>query len=200
LKPLSLLIVECDAARLKREGLSFAGEIQKFVELLPKTLSVQLAEINSQADLLEAFSVYAEKYSSIKRVVIIAHSNRNLIRVAPNFELEWRVFARWFLPFKSQKMALVACEAGQFSPTRALFDELPKLKKIYASPFKTTKRQFQIIHLLMSYMLLNSKVDKDVIWAGQVVNFMKTGAIILECTRRNPEGNQALQFLGALSH
>jgi hypothetical protein len=198
LKPLSLLILECDAQTLESQSLSFAREISTVVNALPKNLTVEPGLINSEEDFRKILIHCAEKYSSIKNIVVIGHSNRDLIRVAPGFDLEWQVFARWLSSFNPQKMALIACEAGQFHPTRTLFDELPKLTKIYASPFKTNKLQFMAIHPLIAYLLLTTKQDKDVIWTGQVVNFWRTGGIILECTRRNPEGNQLMQFLSSI--
>jgi len=198
LKPLSLLILECDAQKLQRQSLSFAGDLFKVVSLLPAKITVEVGLINSKEDFSKILIVCSEKYSSIKNIVVIGHSNRALICVAPNFDLEWKVFARWLSHFKPQKIALIACEAGQFLSTRTLFDEIPKLTKIYASPFKTTKQQFEAIPLLISYLLLTSKQDNDTILLGQAINFFRTGGVILQCTRRNPEGNQILQFLGSL--
>jgi hypothetical protein len=198
LKPLSLLVLECDAGKLQSQSLSFAQEIHTIIKHLPKKLTVEVGLINSEDDFREILITCAEKYSSVKNIVVIGHSNRNVICVAPGFNLEWEVFARWLMPLSPQKIALIACEAGQFHSTRALFDELPKLTKIYASPFKTTKLQFRAIHLLLGYLLLTTKQDKDLIYAAQVANFWKTGGVILECTRRNPEGNQILQFLGSI--
>jgi hypothetical protein len=198
LKPLSLLVLECDARKLQSQSLSFAQEIHTIIKHLPKKLTVEVGLINSEDDFRKILITCTEKYSSIKNIVVIGHSNRNLICVAPSFNLEWKVFARWLLSFRPQKIALIACEAGQFHSTRALFDEIPKLTKIYASPFKSTKLQFMAIHLLLAYLLLTTKQEKDLIYAAQVANFWKTGGVILECSRRNPEGNQILQFLGSI--
>jgi hypothetical protein len=198
-KPLSLLILECDAQKLEKQGLTFAGDLYKIVSALPAKITVEVGMITSQANLLEVLVNCKEKYSSIQNIVVIAHSNRNVISVARDLVPTWKAFAQWIKPFKPKQIVFIACEAGQFWATRTLFDEIPQLTKIYASPMKTTKPQFKIIHALVSYLLLTKKQDKDLIWADQVVNFVNTGGVILQCTRRNPEWNQIWQFLGGLA-
>jgi hypothetical protein len=199
LKPLSLLILECDADKLARQALSVAGEIKRVVEILPAKISVEVALINSSVDLRDKFVGYKEKYSSIKVIVVIAHSNRDVISIAPDMVIGWRAFGRWVAPLFPKQMVFVACEAGQYPSTRVLFDEVPKLNKIYASPVKTTKAQADVVQLLGPYLLLSRKQDDDVIRLGQVLNFLRTGGVILRCSRRNSEWNQLLPALGGLS-
>src|ERR1041385_2659332 len=79
LKALSLLILECDANKLKTQSLAVADELNAVVRLLPSNLTVELAFINVAADLTERFIDYAQRYSSIKLIVVIAHSNREVI-------------------------------------------------------------------------------------------------------------------------
>lgn len=199
LKPLSLLIIECDADKLAEQALSFAGEIKRVVEILPAKTSVEVAQINSTSDLRDKFVAYKEKYSSIKVIVVIAHSNRDMISIAPDMVIGWRAFGRWVAPLSPKQMVFVACEAGQYPSTRVLFDEVPKLNKIYASPLKTTKAQADVVRLLVPYLLLSRKQDDDVILLGQVLNFLTTGGIILRCSRRNSEWNQLFQSIGGMS-
>jgi hypothetical protein len=199
LKPLSLLILECDANKLASQSLAVANELNRIVQILPAKVSAEVALINSAADLQDKFVSYKEKYSSIKVIAVIAHSNRQVISIAPDMVLEWDAFGRWVEPFKPQQMVFIACEAGQYPSTRALFDEVPKLTKIYASPIKTTKAQAEVIKLLVPYLLLSKKQDDDVIRLAQIWNFLNNGGVILRCSRRNTEWNQLLQFLGGLA-
>jgi hypothetical protein len=96
-------------------------------------------------------------------------------------------------------MIFIACEAGQFPATRTLFDEIPKLNKIYASPLKTSLAHAEVIKLLVPYLLLAKKLDNDIIQMGSLLNFFKTGGVILQCSRRNTEWNQFWQFIGSLT-
>jgi hypothetical protein len=198
LKPLSLLILECDANKLASQSLAVANELNRIVQILPAKVSAEVAFINSAAGLRDKFVSYNEKYSSIKVIVVIAHSNRQVISIAPDMVIEWEAFGRWVEPFNPQQMVFVACEAGQYPSTRALFDTVPKLTKIYASPIKTTKAQAEVIKLLVPYLLLTKKQDDDLIRWAQILNFLNNGGVILRCSRRNTEWNQLLQFLGGL--
>ncbi len=199
LPALPLLILECDADKLVRQNLSVANELHQITHLMPAKITKEVAFINSASELQDKFIDYKKSYSSIKLIVVIAHSNREVISVAPDMLLTWEAFARWVLPFNPQKMIFVACEAGQFPSTRTLFDEIPKLKKIYASPLKTSKAHAEVIKLLVPYILLAKKLDNDVIQIGSLLNFFKTGGVILQCSRRNTEWNQFWQLIGSLT-
>jgi hypothetical protein len=92
--------------------------------------------------------------------------------VAPGYQLSWNLLGVWLEKLKPKKMALIACEAGQFMPTRALFDELPTCRRIFASPFKTTKLQFRGVHVLLAYLLLGREYNSEHILAGPVSQFL----------------------------
>jgi len=198
LKPLSLLILECDANKLRTQSLAVASELNAVVRLLPAKLTVELAFINSAADLTDRFVDYAQRYSAIKLIVVIAHSNRDVISIAPNLVLQWDAFGRWVEKFKPKQMVFVACEAGQFPSTRTLFDLMPSLRVIFASPVKTTKEQAEIIKLLVPYLLLSKTQDGELIRIFQIINFLRSGSIILRCSRRRGEWTSLLQFLSGL--
>lgn len=198
LKALSLLILECDANKLKVKSLAVADELNAVVRLLPASLTVELASINAAADLTERFVDYARQYSAIKLIVVIAHSNREVISIAPDLVLQWHAFGRWVEKFKPKQMVFVACESGQFPSTRTLFDLMPSLRVIYASPIKTTKEQAEIIKLLVPYLLLSKSQDPQLIRFFQVINFLRNGSIILRCSRRRGEWTSLLQFLSGL--
>lgn len=199
LPALSLLILECDADKLARQNLSVANELHQITHLMPAKITKEVAFINSASDLQDRFIDYKKRYSSIKLIVVVAHSNRGVISVAPDMVLTWEAFARWVLPFNPQQMIFVACEAGQFPSTRTLFNEIPKLKKIYASPLKTSKAHAEVIKLLVPYILLARKPDNNLIKLGSLLNFFQTGGVILQCSRRNTEWNQFWQLVGSLT-
>ena len=199
LKSLSLLILECDANTLASHGMGVANELNAVVRLLPAKLTTELAFINSKTDLQDRFVEYTQKYGSIKLIVVIAHSNREVISIAPDLVLTWDAFGRWIKKFRPNQMVFVACEAGQFPSTRTLFDQIPNLKKIYASPVKTTKEQAKIIKLLLPYLLLSKTQDPELIRMFQIINFLNNGGVILRCSRRNAEWTSLFQFLGGLA-
>jgi hypothetical protein len=101
-------------------------------------------------------------------------------------------------PFSPQKLVFIACKAGQFPPTRTLFDEIKKLSEIYASPVELWIHQVEAMKLLIPYLLMARKIDADLITIGQAISFMRHGGIILRCRRRQTEWNQLFQTLAAL--
>lgn len=195
---LSLLILECDTNLLASQSLSVAKDIDRIVKLLPRRLTVEVALIKTKDDLLEAFADYTKKYRAIKLVVVIAHSDSQVISLAPGMVVGWGAFAGWLQPFRPQKLVSIACNAGQFPPTRILFDEINSLKEIYASPVKLWIRQVEAMKILIPYLLVARRLDADIITAGQIITFIRNGGIILRCRRRQTEGNEFLQFLGGL--
>lgn len=196
---LSLLILECDHAKLASQSLSVASDIRTIVGILPKRLSVEVALIRSKADMVNHFADYQQRYRGIKIVVVIAHSNSSVISLAPDLsQSSWTAFVAWLKPFNPQKLVCIACKAGQFPPSRTLFDEIPKLTEIYASPVELGIHQVEAMKLLIPYLLMARKVDADLITLSQWISFMRHGGIVLRCRRRQTEWNQFLQTIAAL--
>lgn len=197
---LHLLILEGDSQSLASQNLSFASAIRNIVGVLPKKLSVEVAAIDSQQDMLDRFADYKQKYRGIKLVVVIAHSNSSVISLSPQqLDTPWNVFAEWLKPFNPQKLVCISCMAGQFPPSRTLFDKLPKLTEIFASPVKLWRHQVEAMKLLIPYLLMASKTENDVIILGQWIMFMRNGGLILHIKRRQTEWNNFFQFMGALN-
>lgn len=196
---LSLLILECDTETLARQSLSVANDLKAIVGILPKKLSVEIALIRTKQDLVNRFSDYSQKYRGIKLVVVIAHSNSSVISLAPDLSYTpWEGFAQWLKPFNPQKLVCIACKAGQFPPSRKLFDAIPKLTEIYASPVELWIHQLEAMKLLIPYLLMTNKVDEDLVQLAQWATFFRNGGIILKIRRRQTEWNQLFQFLAAL--
>jgi hypothetical protein len=196
---LSLLILECDTTKLASQRLSVAQDLHNIVRILPNKFTVEVALIRSKQDMVDNFADYTEKYRGIKLVVVIAHSNNSVISLAPELsETSWSGFAEWLKPFSPQKLVCIACKAGQFPPSRTLFDEIPKLTEIFASPVELWIHQVEAMKLLIPYLVMAAKVDSDLIILGQWIAFMRNGGLILHIKRRQTEWNQLFQFLAAL--
>lgn len=200
--PLHVLILECNASKLASQDLSFGRGVAEAMALVQREknhLRIEVLLIDSYEDFSDGIVDLIDEYSSVYNILVIGHSDSQSLTVAPNFDISWSEVGKWFQPLKPKTLAFVACEAGQFVSTQAIFDELETCRNIYASPFKSTKQQFEALKILFAYLLLTKRVDTNLIWVGQIMNFIRTGGVILDCTRRNPEGNQLFQFLGSLS-
>lgn len=196
---LSLLILECDTDKLASQRLSVASDLNSIVGILPKRLSVEVALIRSKDDLTNRFAEYAQRYRGIKLVVVIAHSNATVVSLAPELSnTPWIGFAQWLKPFSPEKLVCIACKAGQYPPSRTVFDEIPKLKEIYASPVELWIHQVETMKLLIPYLLMTSSVDSDLIRLGQWISLAANGGMILYIRRRQTQWNQFFQLIGAL--
>jgi len=197
---LSLLILEGDSNTLAQDNLSFASDIRNIVGLLPKKLTVEVAPINSQQDMLDIFAELKQKYRGVKLVVAIAHSNSSVISLSPQqLDTSWKSFAQWLKPFNPQKLVCISCMAGQYPSSRTLFDELPKLTDIFASPVSLWRQQVEAMKLLIPYLLMTRKTDNEVIILGQWIMFMRNGGLILHIKRRQTKWNNVFQLIGALN-
>lgn len=202
LPSLPLLILECDANRLESEGMAMGNQLNNIARVLPiKNRNLELAQVNSEDDLLEAFANYAERYSSIKVIVVIGHSDAWKIRISTQHKmmLEWGVVANWFERLKPQYLVFVACNAGQYPAKAALFEKLKNLKAMFASPVKISRLQAEIIKILVPYLLLAKTIDPDAIKLGQWLAFIRDKTIILYCTRRDSDWNKLIQFGAGLN-
>jgi hypothetical protein len=194
---LPLLILECDANRLASEGMAMGNQIHTIAQVLPVTnRNLELALINSQDDLRDAFVRYSERYRSIKVIVVIGHSDASGIRISTPHQtfLDWDVVAKWFQPFEPHYLVFAACKAGQYPSKSAFFDGLKKLKAIFASPVNISRLQVEIIKLLVPYLLLAKTLDPDAIALGQWFAFLRDKTIILYCRRRDSDWNKLIQF------
>lgn len=202
LPKLSLLILECDTPFLNARWRTLGSDIDQLIRLLPTDTRVETAEINSEEDLRDRFAGYSDKYSSIDVVLVVGHANRDEIPLsqANHISYDWRRFARWFSHFNPRAIVLAACEAGQLPSNRAFFDEIPKLKSLFASPFKLERTQAEVIKFLIPYLVLAQKIDPSIISVGQVLFFLGTRAVILHCERRKgSQWNDYFQGLAALT-
>lgn len=198
---LPLLILEFDADALARESMSIGHEIHEIARILPtKNRGLELGLLNTEADLRRTFAELAEKYSSIKVIVVIGHSNTWEIRISRERDesLSWEAVANWFAYFKPQYLIFAACKAGQYPSKAALFTGIPRLKAMFASPVNISRLQVEIIKALVPYLLLARTIDPDVITLGQWFAFLRDETIMLYSRRRDSEWNQVIQLGAAL--
>ena len=54
---------------------------------------------------------------------------------------------------------LIACDAGRFLPSKAMFDGLPTLKELYGSPIITFREQFYVLIIELLYILPKAPIE-----------------------------------------
>jgi len=106
------------------------------------------------------------------------------IRLTEDTFVTWRDFSNWIVPIGPERMILVACEAGRWLPSKALFEQIGTLKKIYGSPLPITPHQATAVKFLLPYLLLGGRTSKHGLLVAQAVNFLATGGVIFHQSRR----------------
>ena len=175
----SVLILECDSAKLAIQSLSMADEIAVAVRLFAPGVAIEVVKSATEQMLQDQFGRLAQLDSRFRIVVVVGHSSEFGLQLTSDRYVPWNVFAKWVEPFKPRQIVLIACKAGQILPAASLFQEVPTLTDAYGSPFVTTKEQVHAVKVLVPYLLNARAPDGDLIRIGQIANFLLTrGAVI----------------------
>lgn len=177
----SLLVIECDAEKLARDRITAGKEAYEAARALMPKERAAFVRVTSRQGLLQQFAECRQDHHTFKLIIVVGHSNATGIRLAASEGLSWKAFANWVSIFEPKKIVLLACEAGQRLPAEKLFDGLPALKEIYASPIRLRTDQARIIAYLSLSLL--RKLDADLIMTAKAMLFVLTGAIIYQWRR-----------------
>ena len=165
----SLLVIECDSDKLKSQQLSMAPIIDKiFSDFGLK--KHKFIPINTKNDWLSGFADLDKEKQNYDVAVLIGHSNESIINVAQNFPIKWNILPEYLKTVKPKCLMLIACEAGQFLPSKAMFDGLPTLKELYGSPIITYRDQFYVLIIILLYILPNAPLKSI---PEDIVNLLK---------------------------
>lgn len=181
----SLLILECDAATLATQSLSLADEAAAWARFFQPHARVEVVKTSTRQDLAHQFGRLAETRSRFRQLLVIGHSDQDRLWLTADGDVPWKAFASWVSPFRPTHLALVACQAGMPVPVITLFEEIRTLTSIYGSPLVVSKDQAQIVKALMAYLMNVKSPDDDVLVAGQWLNFLCTGGVIVHWRRRD---------------
>lgn len=165
-----LLIIECDAAKLAAQGLNIATRAEAacahFVE-------VDRIQATTRAETLRALGEYAQGRRRPRFVLVVGHSNENGIQLAADAFIAWKEFAAWLAPFKPDTLLLLACRAGRWSDAVVpLFDNIPSLRRLFASPAPLNEMQAALGILLPD--LLTRRTSAEKLRTGLLVNTVVT--------------------------
>jgi hypothetical protein len=181
----SLLILECDAEKLAKQSLAIGSDVHELIgRWAPGVIRTELVRTASEVDLLEQLGRAKEKHGRFDLVLVVGHSNpQGLCLTAERF-VPWGVFAKWIEIFEPKKVLLVACEAGRWLAAKAIFDGVPKLKEVYASPVVMNRHQATAVLLLVFYFLLVKSPDAEHVQMIQAINLFRSGGLLYRWTRK----------------
>lgn len=181
----SLLILECDSEKLARQSLAIGTDVSELInKLAPGLIKTELVRTTSREDLLDRLRRAKEDHDRFDLVLVVGHSNPQGLCLTADQFVPWGVFARWIEIFEPKKVLLAACEAGRWLSAKAIFDGVPKLKEIYASPVVMNKHQATVVVLLVFYFLLVKSPDAEHILMIQAFNLFRSGGLLYRWTRK----------------
>jgi hypothetical protein len=122
-------------------------------------------------------------------IVVIAHSNQDVIRVASDLVLPWPAFARFLKPFKPRRLLLVACRGGRWDAGENLFNSIRSLRRIYACPVNASKDFGALMLFAVPYAVAERRPRDKHVWWSQVASIAITGRQLREWRRTTDNGN-----------
>lgn len=181
----SLLILECDPEKLPAEPTSFGEALESVAKgFFPRGRTIRVPA-KTQPQLLADLGRLKTEVGNFQMVAIVAHSNVSEVSLTGDSAVSWMALGQWLAPFSPRIMVLVACEAGRWVASGSLFEGIPTLKELYASPVLVNDHQAACIKLLIPYFLSGRRLKDEDLRAGQIVNFLLTRGIVLRRTRRD---------------
>lgn len=180
----SVLILECDAEELDRQGLNIGSAVhEKILKWLPGLITSYLIRATSPDSLREEMQRCKEQHEFFDFILVVGHSSPRGIRLTPGNSVSWDVFSIWIETFEPKRLFLAACEAGQWLSAKSIFERVSKLKEIYASPVLMSKQQATGLMLLLFYFLAIKYPKNDLIQMIQSITLFRTGGLIYKWKR-----------------
>jgi hypothetical protein len=157
--------MECDSPTLKSQGLSMANEIGTTLEACLPVIPHKVLLAASTDDLLHEFAACSTEHRTFKTILVIAHSNQQGLHLTGDRE--------------------VTCQAGRPWPVKLLFNGLPSLNEIYASPFITNREQAEIVNWLLPVVAVGKGRTNGIDQLIRAAGFIATKGVIWRWTRRD---------------
>lgn len=146
-----MLILECDADKLQAENLALGENLARNPMWKLMQFEVELVSIRSNEDFTAKLSELGRKRRHA--IVVIGHSNKSLIQIAPGLAPGWRDLGKRLARFRPDKMLLIACQAGDPDVGDALFSSISALRRIYACPINLRHDNAKLVLELATLLL-----------------------------------------------
>ena len=188
-----LLIIECNAPKLKAQGLSFSETLIRSASLVLSDNLIYLIQTKDRKLIPTQFAEAKQKSSNYSAITIIGHSNSNGIWLGENVPYKWESLSNWLKPFHPQKLFLMSCQGGKTEISKILFKNIDSLKEIYGSPVLLSKSEAITIAGYILADLLDTKSAKNMFPVAQIISVLNKG-FIWKIARGDEESNITKEF------
>lgn len=172
-----LLIIECNAPKLKAQGLSFSETLISVASTLLKDRLIHVIQAGEKEFIPTQFAKAEEKARNYSVIAVIGHSNSEGIWFSEKELYKWEPFTNWLKPFHPQKLFLMSCQGGKTEVSRILFRNLDSLREVYGSPVLLTKSEAMTIAGVALADLLNAKTAIEIFPIAQIISILNKGFI-----------------------
>ncbi len=185
------LIIEGESSKLKTQGLSIGRKIQAEILRTNGTNPVDLIEAETDSSFETDFDIILNKYRNpCNNIVLIGHSNQSGFKLTTGNVRNWEEIGKTLELLRPRKLLLLACYAGELEPCEKLFQTIPSLKLIRATPNPVGIEQDKFITEMVSLAINNSEKPYWFINFIQAVNALGTGRWMFNRTREEFENGE----------
>ena len=181
-----VIVIECDADKLKRDGIQIGERLGSRAGW--GGVGVRYLRVTDSRSLLDGLAALTDDHTlQVRLVVIVGHSSPDGLQVASDHFASWAAVGRWIRPVAPKRVFLVACKAGRRPSCAVLFEEVPGLREIYASPLLLNSNQVELPSLLLPVLARPGTIDVDLHRVLLGINFVTTRGLIVRRTRADHE-------------
>jgi hypothetical protein len=188
-----LLFIECQTSLLKKQSLAIAGGWHARLSSLYPEKKIILAATDGRADLANRLGEFVQGGTRYRAVVIVAHSNHAGIKLTSEDFCDWSQLATWLEPLAPEHLLLVACDAGRLTGVCTLFQSLPSLRTIYASPVPVAPQHAEFLDFLLLQLIGQRRIDESVLRLTQFAAYLATKAVIFQWRRSDCQAHKSFE-------
>lgn len=178
-----LLIIECEPDKLAHQGLDFGSKVSALCSLPFHKKRIVTAKAYSKDELCRTLGETLRSHARFRTVLIVGHSNEYGLQLTPDEFYDWKAVGEWLKPFQPEFLLLMACRAGRSSSARILFQQIPSLREVYASPVAFFTDQTHPLAGLLAALVKNRKVDERWLRVLQTSGYLLTDALLYRWKR-----------------
>lgn len=178
-----LLIIECEPDKLAQQGLDFGSKVSALCSLLFHKKRIVTAKAHSKGELCRTLGEALQSHDRFRTILIAGHSNEYGLQLTTDEFYDWKAVGDWLKPFQPEFLLLMACRAGRSSSARILFQQIPSLREVYASPVAFFTDQTHPLAVLLAALVQNRKVDERWLRALQASGYLLTDGLLFRWKR-----------------
>lgn len=181
-------MIECDSRTLELQNLAAGVDVRDGLQKLFPRNGIDLIKAYDKNSFDVDLNVVLRKYKNpCKTVIMIGHGNESGVKLTSDCFVNWQDLSLILEPFAPQQLLFLVCRAGDISACEILFDNIPSLRQIFASPVNVPKSQQYIIIQKVAYTLTASKEHPLFLNLMQAVNAIATKEWMFSRTREEHE-------------